>query len=111
MNRLGFVLALLLALVLQPQAVWAQETRKLCKNLIKRAEETVEEIKKTEKTGPLSAGLPAVSATTKTNATGGLDKDAPNARAITRRPSPTPRVVAMWRVGGLHHRYGWREAA
>ena len=40
----------------------------------------------------------------------GLSKDTPNARAITPRPSPTARVVALRRVGGLHHRYEWREA-
>ena len=41
----------------------------------------------------------------------GLDKDTPNKRAGTPRPSPTARVVALPRVGGLHHRYEWREAA
>jgi transposase InsO family protein len=41
----------------------------------------------------------------------GLDKDTPNKRAVTPRPSPTARVVALPRVGGLHHRYEWREAA
>ena len=38
----------------------------------------------------------------------GLEKDTPNARRITPRPSPTAKVV---RVGGLHHRYEWSEAA
>ena len=41
----------------------------------------------------------------------GLDKDSPNERPVTPRPSPTTKVVALPRVGGLHHRYGWREAA
>ena len=41
----------------------------------------------------------------------GLDKDTPNERPITLRPSPTAEVVALPRVGGLHHRYEWREAA
>ena len=41
----------------------------------------------------------------------GLDKDAPNERPVTPRPSPTAKVVAMPRVGGLHHRYEWRDAA
>ncbi len=41
----------------------------------------------------------------------GLSKDTPNARAITPRPSPAAIVVALPRVGGLHHRYEWREAA
>ena len=40
-----------------------------------------------------------------------LDKDTPNERAVTRRPSPGAKVVAHPRVGGLHHRYEWREAA
>jgi hypothetical protein len=41
----------------------------------------------------------------------GLAKDAPNRRSITPRPSLTAKVVALPRVGGLHHRYEWREAA
>ena len=41
----------------------------------------------------------------------GLGKDAPDWRAVTQRPSPTAKVVALPRVGGLHHRYEWRVAA
>jgi len=41
----------------------------------------------------------------------GLEKDAPNRRAVTPRPSPAAKVVSLPRVGGLHHRYAWREAA
>ena len=41
----------------------------------------------------------------------GLNKDTPSLRAVTHRPSPTAKVVALPRVGGLHHRYEWREAA
>ena len=41
----------------------------------------------------------------------GLDKDTPNSRPVTPRPSPTEKVVALPRVGGLHHRYEWRDAA
>jgi transposase InsO family protein len=41
----------------------------------------------------------------------GLGKDCPQPRAITPRPSPNARVVALPRVGGLHHRYQWRDAA
>ena len=41
----------------------------------------------------------------------GLGKDTPDERPITPRPSPTAKVVALPRVGGLHHRYEWREAA
>ena len=41
----------------------------------------------------------------------GLDKDTPNSRPVTPRPSPTAKVVALPRVGGLHHRYEWRDAA
>jgi hypothetical protein len=40
-----------------------------------------------------------------------LDKDTPKRRAIEPRPSPTAEVVSMPRLGGLHHRYAWREAA
>ncbi len=41
----------------------------------------------------------------------GLGKDAPDRRSTTRRPSPTAKVVALPRVGPLHHRYEWRDAA
>jgi putative transposase len=41
----------------------------------------------------------------------GLEKDPPNKRLVTRRPSPAAKVVAIPKVGGLHHRYEWREAA
>jgi hypothetical protein len=41
----------------------------------------------------------------------GLKKDAPAGRDVTPRPSSKARVVALPRVGGLHHRYEWREAA
>ena len=40
----------------------------------------------------------------------GLHKDSPNERSVTRRPSLTAKVVALPRVGGLQHRYEWREA-
>ena len=40
-----------------------------------------------------------------------LDKDTPKPRAIEPRPSPTAEVISMPRLGGLHHRYAWREAA
>ena len=41
----------------------------------------------------------------------GLGKDTPDERPITPRSSPTAKVVALPRVGCLHHRYEWREAA
>jgi len=37
--------------------------------------------------------------------------DSADGRPIETRPSPTARVVALPRVGGLHHRYVWAEAA
>ena len=37
--------------------------------------------------------------------------DSPDGRSIEPRPSPTARVVAFPRVGGLHHRYVWAKAA
>lgn len=39
-----------------------------------------------------------------------LEKDTPNHRPIEKRPSPTT-VVSSARLGGLHHRYCWGEAA
>ena len=41
----------------------------------------------------------------------GLAKDTPFKRAMTPQPSAAATVVALPRVGGLHHRYTWREAA
>ena len=38
-------------------------------------------------------------------------RDAPVGRTIEARPSPDAKVVGLPRVGGLHHRYIWREAA
>jgi transposase InsO family protein len=40
-----------------------------------------------------------------------LDRDTPEGRPVTLKPSPDAKVVALPRVGGLHHRYLWREAA
>ena len=37
--------------------------------------------------------------------------DAPRGRKSETRPSAGAKVVALSRVGGLHHRYTWREAA
>ncbi len=38
-------------------------------------------------------------------------RDAPAGRSSETRPSPDARVAGLRRVGGLHHRYVWREAA
>ena len=40
-----------------------------------------------------------------------LGKDAPETRPVQARPSEGAQVVALPRVGGLHHRYEWRQAA
>jgi len=41
----------------------------------------------------------------------GLGKDTPEKRPVEGRPASPCRVVAIPRVGGLHHRYQWRAAA
>jgi putative transposase len=41
----------------------------------------------------------------------GLSKDTPNRRPIERKPSSQPTVISSARLGGLHHRYSWKEAA
>ena len=41
----------------------------------------------------------------------GLDKDAPNHRPVEKKLSADAVLTAHPRLGGLHHRYGWREAA
>ncbi len=38
-------------------------------------------------------------------------RDSPAGRSTEHRPSPNARVVGLPRVGGLHHRYTWSEAA
>lgn len=41
----------------------------------------------------------------------GLDKETPKCRPISKRASPSSRLVELPRVGGLHHRYDWIKAA
>jgi len=38
-------------------------------------------------------------------------RDSPNGRTSENQPSPNAKIVALPRVGGLHDRYTWREAA
>src|SRR5271169_4127014 len=38
-------------------------------------------------------------------------RDAPHGRPVEPRPSPSATIVGLARVGGLHHRYIWHEAA
>jgi putative transposase len=40
-----------------------------------------------------------------------LEKDTPNRRSVEHQPSPNATVISGARLGGLHHRYSWREAA
>jgi putative transposase len=40
-----------------------------------------------------------------------LEKDTPNRRAVEPKPAAKATVISMPRLGGLHHRYAWREAA
>jgi putative transposase len=40
-----------------------------------------------------------------------LDKDTPNRRLVEQKPSSDAVVISNARLGGLHHRYTWREAA
>jgi putative transposase len=40
-----------------------------------------------------------------------LEKDTPNQRPIEPKPSAEAAVISMPRLGGLHHRYAWGEAA
>jgi hypothetical protein len=41
----------------------------------------------------------------------GLEKDTPATRAVAPKPTESARLVAHPRVGGLHHRYEWQQAA
>jgi putative transposase len=40
-----------------------------------------------------------------------LDKDTPDRRPVESKPSPSATVISSARLGGLHHRYSWCEAA
>jgi len=40
-----------------------------------------------------------------------LEKDTPNRRTVEPKPTANATVISMPRLGGLHHRYAWREAA
>ena len=41
----------------------------------------------------------------------GLDKETPMGRSVSNRASPSEKLVELPRVGGLHHRYEWSNAA
>jgi putative transposase len=40
-----------------------------------------------------------------------LQKDTPNCRSAEQKPSSAATVISTPRLGGLHHRYIWHEAA
>ena len=40
-----------------------------------------------------------------------LEKDTPHPRPVEGKPSPEATVISSVRLGGLHHRYGWQQAA
>jgi transposase InsO family protein len=40
-----------------------------------------------------------------------LEKDPPDGRPIQSRPAGKCKIIALQRVGGLHHRYEWKKAA
>jgi putative transposase len=40
-----------------------------------------------------------------------LEKDTPNRRAVELKPSSNATVSSVARLGGLHHRYSWQQAA
>ena len=41
----------------------------------------------------------------------GIGKETPIARQVSERQSSSAKLIELPRVGGLHHRYAWREAA
>ena len=40
-----------------------------------------------------------------------LDKDTPNRRAVEPKPAPKATIISLPRLGGLQHRYTWRQTA
>jgi putative transposase len=40
-----------------------------------------------------------------------LEKDTPAMRPVSSKPRQSARLVSSPRIGGLHHRYDWQQAA
>ncbi len=40
-----------------------------------------------------------------------VDRDSPKGRAVQKKPSELAKVVALPQLGGLQHRYEWRDPA
>jgi putative transposase len=40
-----------------------------------------------------------------------LEKDTPSTRPVSCKPKQSVRLVSLPRIGGLHHRYDWQQAA
>jgi putative transposase len=40
-----------------------------------------------------------------------LDKDSPATRAVSKKPDSSANLISFPRIGGLHHRYDWQQAA
>jgi hypothetical protein len=40
-----------------------------------------------------------------------LNKETPYNRPVQEKPSAKARLIALPRLGGLHHRYVWKDAA
>jgi hypothetical protein len=40
-----------------------------------------------------------------------LDKDTPHRRPVEPKPAPDATAISLPRLGGLHHRYAWRQVA
>ena len=40
-----------------------------------------------------------------------LGKDTPSGRLVQHKPSDNAELIALPKLGGLHHRYEWRVAA
>jgi hypothetical protein len=40
-----------------------------------------------------------------------LQKDTPNRRSVEPKPEANAPLISIQPLGGLHHRYTWREAA
>ena len=40
-----------------------------------------------------------------------LEKDTPAMQPVSCKPDPSARLVSVQRIGGLHHRYDWQQAA
>jgi len=59
----------------------------------------------------LSVGIQNLRSSHRSRADLAIGKDTPEGRAVAQKPSETATARSVSRVGGIHHRYVWRDTA